>query len=117
MWALLGTGRQIFHFNMIKMLLKIIAGYTDADDDLLDEEVAKKQKRSKIGKRSTKVTSEVKTYNFNLNILMTLCQGTQFPQSYLPFLEDRNENKRTQHNYFVCLHVTTRAHTHKKKVN
>ena len=42
------------------MLLKIIAGYTDADDDLLDEQVAKKQKRSKIGKRSTKVRSEVK---------------------------------------------------------
>ena len=39
------------------MLLKIIAGYTDADDDLLDEQVAKKQKRSKIGKRSR---SEVK---------------------------------------------------------
>ncbi|PUZ76014.1 hypothetical protein GQ55_1G257200 [Panicum hallii var. hallii] len=34
-------------------------GYTDADDDLLDEQVAKKQKRSKIGKRSTKVTSEL----------------------------------------------------------
>ncbi|XP_004952699.1 protein MAK16 homolog [Setaria italica] len=34
-------------------------GYTDADDDLLDEQAAKKQKRSKIGKRSRKVTSEL----------------------------------------------------------
>ncbi|OEL26721.1 Protein MAK16-like protein A, partial [Dichanthelium oligosanthes] len=33
-------------------------GYTDADD-LLDKQVAKKQKRSKIGKRSTKVMSEL----------------------------------------------------------
>ncbi|RLN08995.1 hypothetical protein C2845_PM11G07330 [Panicum miliaceum] len=33
-------------------------GYTDADH-LLDEKVAKKQKRSKIGKRSTKVTREL----------------------------------------------------------
>ncbi|TKW39624.1 hypothetical protein SEVIR_1G191400v4 [Setaria viridis] len=36
-----------------------VAGYTDADDDLLDEQAAKKQKRSKIGKRSRKVTSEL----------------------------------------------------------
>ena len=79
------------------MLLKIIAGYTDADDDLLDEQVAKKQKRSKIGKRSTKVRSEVKKkYNFNLKILI-LCPSTlSFHNSYLAFLEDQNENNSTQ---------------------
>jgi len=74
------------------MLLKIIAGYTDADDDLLDEQVAKKQKRSKIGKRSR---SEVKK-NFNLKILI-LCPSTlSFHNSYLAFLEDQNENNSTQ---------------------
>ena len=41
--------------------LKIIAGYTDTDlDHLVDEQVAKKQKRAQIGRRSTKVMSEVK---------------------------------------------------------
>jgi hypothetical protein len=40
--------------------LKIFAGYADADDHVLDEHVAKKQKRAQIGRRSTKVMSEVK---------------------------------------------------------
>ena len=94
------------------MLLKIIAGYTNADD-FLDEQVAKKQKRSKIGKRSRKVTSEVRTYNVNLKIL-TLCHGTlSFQNNYLPFLEDRNETKSTQLFRYTSLLHRVRAHTQK----
>ncbi|XP_066327654.1 uncharacterized protein [Miscanthus floridulus] len=38
----------------------LLKGYTDTDlDHLLDEQVAKKQKRAQIGRRSTKVMSEL----------------------------------------------------------
>ncbi|KAG0533325.1 hypothetical protein BDA96_04G183800 [Sorghum bicolor] len=37
----------------------LLKGYTDADDHVLDEQVAKKQKRTQIGRMSTKIMSEL----------------------------------------------------------
>jgi hypothetical protein len=84
------------------MFLKIVAGYTDTDDDLLYEQVAKKQKRSKVRKRSMKVMREVKTCKFSLNIL-TLCQVIFIIIQYLSSISRGPKRKTKSHNFFVTI--------------